>query len=73
MADTEREFRRCSKAAVQGTATGEFTGTSYGNVANLRTRLNAINSGFYTTAMMNSMTKNDMVMAVRLVDDPGTI
>lgn len=73
MADTEREFRLTSKSSVQGTATKQLSGSSYGDVSTMRTRLNAISSGFYTSAMLNTMTKNDMLMAIRVVDDPGTI
>lgn len=41
----------------------------YMSVGNLRTRLTAINAGYFTAARLNEMTKNDMVYALRLSDD----
>lgn len=74
MADTDIEYNLTSKAAVQGTATSEFaTPANYASTSALRTRLAAINGGYYTAAKLNNMTKNDMVYAVRLNDDAGSI
>lgn len=74
MATQEREYRVTSKAVVQGTATAEWaTPANYDSVGALRTRLTAINSGYYTSGRLDKMTKNDMVYAVRLNDDAGTI
>lgn len=42
----------------------------YGSTDNMRTRLAAINSAYFTTAMLNTMTINDMRYAIRLADDP---
>jgi len=39
----------------------------------MRTRLAAIDSGFYTTARLNTMTRNDMVYAVRVNDYASTV
>lgn len=44
--------------------------TNYDDVGSLRARLTAVNAGYYTTARLNGMTKNDMVYALRLSDDP---
>ena len=43
------------------------------NIAAMRTRLNTIDSGFYTTAKLNTMTYNDMVYAIRVNDNATTI
>lgn len=74
MADTDREFDITSKSAVQGTATNPLASpVNYASTGALRTRLTAINSGYFTAARMNNMTKNDMDYAVRLSDDASTI
>lgn len=38
---------------------------NYRNVTALRTRLAALNAGYYTTARLETMTENDMVYALR--------
>lgn len=43
------------------------------SIAAMRTRLAAINAGLYTAAYLNTMTVNDMVYAIRLNDNAGTI
>lgn len=74
MADTERNFRYTDKSQVQGTATAQFAAPlEYSSVATMRTRLAAINGGYYTTTRLNAMGRNDMVYALRLNDDPTTI
>lgn len=49
------------------------TSANYNDVGSLRTRLIAINSAYYTTDRLNSLTKNDMIYAVRLADDAAGI
>lgn len=49
------------------------TPANYASVAAMKTRLAAINGTSYTAARLNSMTINDMVYALRLNDDSGTI
>lgn len=49
------------------------TPVNYTSVNALRSRLNTLNSTYYNSAMLNSMTVNDMVFAVRNADDPKTI
>lgn len=39
----------------------------------MRTRLAAIDAGFYTARRLNSMTVNDMKYAIRVADHAGTI
>lgn len=55
------------------TAQGEHDDTDYTDIAALRTRLAAIDAGFYTAARLNTMTRNDMIYAVRVADSPATI
>lgn len=86
MADTELENplgfvdkRRNNKGVDAGNANGNPTtnGTSdssnYSSVAGLRARLTAVNAGYYTAALLNRMTKNDLVYAVRQADDAAGI
>jgi hypothetical protein len=49
------------------------TPANYASIAALKARLTAISSTTWTTARMNQMTVNDLIYAVRLNDDPGTI
>ncbi len=51
----------------------EHDDADYVSIATLRTRLAAIDAGYYTAAQLNLMTRNDMVYAVRLNDAPLTI
>lgn len=72
--DTENVFgvvdkRRNNKG--QNTSQLLATPANYADVAALRARLTAISATTFTPARLNSMTKNDMVYAVRLSDDPG--
>jgi hypothetical protein len=72
MADTEREnaIGFVDKRRLQSdSASGLSNVANYGSVSALRTRLTAINAGYYTAARLNQMTKNDMVYAVRVNDD----
>lgn len=49
------------------------TPANYGSITALKARLTAISGTTYTAARLASMTVNDMLYAVRLNDDPGTI
>lgn len=66
-----------NKTNVNGGGTdapqGGFWDTDLVSIATLRARLAAIDAGFYTAARLNSMSKNDMVYAVRVADAPSTI
>lgn len=80
MADTEREndngfvdIRYDNKAntgALPGTV---HSSSNYNDVTLLRTRLAAANGAYYTAARLNGMTKNDMVYALRTIDDAAGI
>lgn len=74
--DTENVFGVTDKrrnAKGQNTAQLLTTPANYADVGALRTRLTAINATYYTAARLNSLTKNDMVSAVRLADDAAGI
>ena len=78
MADTEKEnsIGVVDKRFLQNSTDLPGTlGTSvnYTDVGSLRARLSTINAGYYTAARLNQMTKNDMVYAVRVADDPTGI
>lgn len=56
-------------------ASGSFVSSnnSYASISGLRGRLQAANAAYYTNARLDSLTVNDMVFAVRNIDDPTTI
>jgi hypothetical protein len=56
-----------------GTGSGLTTPVNYSSVSAMRTRLAAANAGYYTTAKLNEMTVNDMIFALRSIDDKTTI
>jgi hypothetical protein len=56
-----------------GTSSGLNTVANYGSIAALRGALNAANAGYYTTAKLDQMTVNDMVFALRSIQDRTTI
>ncbi len=57
-------------SATHGNASSVYTNGA--DVSTLRTRLKAI-SAKYTDAVLDNMTKNDMLHAVRLNDDAANI
>ena len=61
--------KRRTTAAAASSATPQATPANYDSVSSLRTRLGAINAGFYTSTMLDNMTVNDMQYAVKLNDD----
>jgi len=73
-AETENPLGLTDKRKTQGSTTHP-TGTeaNYVDVAALRARLTTINAAYYTAAVLNLMTKNDMVYAVRVADDAAGI
>lgn len=80
MADTEQELElgfvnaaKTSQAARNDAVLDLGTRANYVDVGSLRTRLAAANGAYYTTARLNNMTKNDMVYALRTIDDANTI
>lgn len=80
MADSEREngpgfvdVRYDNKANTGSLAGTPHSGVNYNDVADLRTRLAAANGAYFTAARLNGMTKNDMVYALRVIDDAAGI
>lgn len=76
MADLEREFdeqfvdrRRTQASGAEVLATVG----NYSNITALKARLTAISATSYTPDRLATMTKNDMVYAVRLNDDAAGI
>lgn len=59
--------------AVAANTSNFATPANYGSVAAMRTRLAAANGTYYTSARLDSLTVNDMVWALRSIDDPATI
>ena len=47
--------------------------TDFNSLNSMRTALAAVNGTYYTPARLDSMTSNDMVYALRVHKDPGTI
>lgn len=77
MANKENDFEGLGFVDKRRTATSTTTevGTpaNYLSVGALRTRLAAVNGSLYTSAMLDRMTKNDMVYALRLADDSAGV
>ncbi len=68
--DIENPFGFVDRRDTQGAANqpGNLASFRYTAVALLRQEL-AARSGYYTTARLNEMTKNDMIFALRTFDD----
>ena len=58
------------KATLAGDGgAGVTTPGNYASITALRTRLTAVNAGYYTSAMLDALTENDMIYALRVADD----
>lgn len=64
--------RRTSVSSFAST-TPIGTPANYGSISALRTRLAAINGSYYTAAVLDAMTVNDMQYAVKLNDDAAGV
>lgn len=76
MAVLEREnvLGFVDKRVTQGSTGSPVTSPfNFNSVAGLRSRLTAANAGYYTTARLDNMTKNDMVYALRTIDEAAGI
>lgn len=63
-----------NKSRVQGgNVAGVASTSNYSSISALKARLTAISATSYSAARLATMTVNDMVYAVRLNDDAGTI
>lgn len=60
-------------ADLGGITLGLTTPANYISVGAMRSRLAAANAGYYTNAKLDQMTVNDMVFALRSIDDRTTI
>ena len=60
-------------AGSLGTSSGLNTSANYISVSALRGALNAANGTYYTTAKLDQMTVNDMIFALRNMQDATTI
>ena len=60
-------------ADMGGSGSGVATPVNYTSITAARTRLAAANAGYYTAARLDQMTTNDMLFALRNIDDPTTI
>jgi len=64
------------KRRTQSTGNGASSLTTpqnYDSITNMRTRLAAINGAYFTAAMLDTMTVNDMAYAMRLNDDAASV
>lgn len=62
------------KRATQGNSAAVLTNPAeFQSVSTMKTRLAAFNGTSYTAARMNTMTVNDLVYALRLADEAGSI
>jgi len=65
------DIRRTVKAGDTTTHMGTIA--NYTSVSAMRTRLAAINGAYYTAYRLDQMNQNDMLYAIRVADDPGSI
>ncbi|HET7713282.1 MAG TPA: hypothetical protein VFK94_02335 [Patescibacteria group bacterium] len=73
-AEIENNLGITDKRRTQGaTTTPVATDANYADVAALKARLTAAAPASYPAATLNLMTKNDMVYALRLIDDAAGI
>lgn len=55
------------------TGSGFASGGNYISVFALRNRLSTLNATYYTSQKLNEMTVNDMIFALRNMEDPKSI
>lgn len=66
--------KRKSTAANAASSTSLLgTPLNYTDITKLKARLTAINAGLYTAARLNTMTLNDLIYALRTLDDAAGI
>ena len=72
-AQTESILGVIDKRGVHGSQSNPYSTTSVGgnlrDIAALRARLTAISSSTYPAAVLNQMTRNDMIFAIRMNDE----
>lgn len=72
---TDLGFTNSLKAVADmgGQTSGLAAPANYVSNGSLRSRLAALNGAYYTAAKLDQMTTNDMVFALRSIDDRTTI
>jgi hypothetical protein len=60
-------------AGQLGGASNFTTPLNYSSVTALRSALSTANAGYYTSAKLDQLSVNDMVFALRNIQDPTTI
>lgn len=68
-------FTSSSRSNINGGNNDQtgYVDTDMLTISSAKARLTAINSTLYTADLLNQMTWNDMIYAIRLADSPGTI
>jgi hypothetical protein len=61
--------RKLAKHTAASVAPNLATPANYTSINALRTRLAAANGAYYTTARLDQMSENDMIYALRTIDD----
>jgi hypothetical protein len=64
---------RSSQSGGTSSKRGFDLGAQTDTIEDLRQRLIDVNPGYYTAALLNGLTYNDLVYAVRLVDEAASI
>lgn len=59
--------------ANPGNTSDLATPSNYGSINSMRTRLAAAQPGYYTSTVLDQMTVNDMIYALRTIDDTTSI
>lgn len=62
--------RKVGRHTTATVAPNLATPLNYTSINALRARLATANAAFYTTARLDQMSKNDMIYALRTIDDP---
>ena len=65
--------RDATSAGARSATTQLTTPVNYFDITKLRARLNTINAGRYTSAYLDTLTRNDMIYALRTLDDSAGI
>lgn len=65
--------KKASRAGSMTHGNAALVYTNGADVSTLRTRLKAISSTTYTDVVLDNMTKNDMLYAIRVKDDAANI
>ena len=67
------ERRGSTNAQAKSSTTPMGTPLNYNDITKLRARLATLNAGRYTSAYLDTLTRNDMIYALRTLDDSAGI